>query len=270
MTVPLRVHHAAWPLLDVDRRLAEHDVVLCSASLLSDDSAVARAVEMLDPDECIRYAEHANEVVARRFAVGRSILRTALGAATGVNPANVRLRTGVHGKPRLAPGFQGAPLWFSSAHSEDLYVVAMSRVADVGVDVERSRAIDQWERVAERVLDAGERETLSLAVGRGEASGDAFLRHWCRVEAELKAIGCGIAGLEAHRAGYRPLALRVADLEIEVDPGTLAPPDADSDRWHYQVAVALCSPVASSELQMAPAVSHAATPTVIPASASTA
>jgi hypothetical protein len=107
----------------------------------------------------------------------------------------------------------------------------------VGVDVERVRAIEQWERVAGRVLDPAELRQLQADVARGADPGAAFLGHWCRVEAELKAIGCGIVGLEAHRAGRRPLGLRVADLRELPVPGELVAGGA-----RYRAAIALGAP----------------------------
>jgi phosphopantetheinyl transferase len=169
-------------------------------------------------------------------------------------PERVPLREGVHGKPALARAL-ARPLWFSVAHCEELLVVALSRTADVGVDLERARSIEQWERVADRVLDRAERAQLSRAVDEGQDPGTAFLRHWCRVEAELKAIGCGIVGLEDHRAGKRPLGLRLTDLTELPLPTTLAASGA-----RYQAAVALCAPAVESARQKGLADSHAARP----------
>ena len=136
-----------------------------------------------------------------------------------------------------------APLWFSVAHCDDLLLVALSREGEVGVDVERTRSIDCWERVADRTLAPDERADLLRAVERGDDPGRVFLRHWCRVEAELKAIGCGIAGLEAHLAGTRPRGLRLADL-----PELPLPPCVANGGMRYQAAVALCAPVSISAL----------------------
>ena len=170
----------------------------------------------------------------------------------------------MHGKPALAGALACRPLWFSVAHCEDLLAVALSRGWDVGVDVERARAIEQWERLADRVLAPAERAQLQRAVDLGEDPGRNFLRHWCRVEAELKAIGCGIVGLEDHRAGRRPLGLRVVDLDALPLPATIA-----SSGVRYQAALALCAPGVESARQSVLANAHATTPTIPPTRAST-
>ena len=265
MSGAVRWSAALWPVADASARLAAHDAVVCVASLYATATEVARVVPLLCPRERDRYASYTNSVVARRFAMGRALMREIVGCALGLAPDMVPLREGLHGKPALGGAMSGRPLWFSVAHCEDLLVVALSRTADVGVDLERARAIEQWERVADRVLDPSERAQVQRAVDAGEDPGVVFLRYWCRVEAELKAIGCGIVGLEEHRAGRRPLGLRLVDLESLPLPAAIA---ATGVRYH--AALALCAPGVESARQSALAPSQTATPTIAPARASTA
>ena len=256
---------AAWPVTDVSTRLTGHDAVVFVAGLLADAPMLSRALASLSPSERARFNGYTNAVVARRFAVGRATLREILGGALGIAPERVPLREGLHGKPALGREHSGRPIWFSLAHCEDVVLVALSRTSEVGIDVERSRAIEQWERVADRVLSSTERRRLQQAVEGGEDAGTAFLRHWCRVEAELKAIGCGIAGLEEHRAGKRPLGLQVTDL-----PALPLPAAAMQGGARYQAALALCAPGLDSLRQTALAIHQATIPTIPPARASTA
>jgi phosphopantetheinyl transferase len=259
----LRLAVVAWPVSDVSSRLVSHEAVVCAAALPTCDDAVSRSLAHLSPDERARHAAYTNAIVARRYAGGRVLLREILGCALGMAPGCIPLVEGVHGKPALARRAVVRPLWFSVAHCEDILLVAMSRSAEVGVDVERVRSIEQWERVADRVLDPAERSQLRRAVAGGEEPGRAFLRHWCRVEAELKAIGCGIAGLEEHLAGKRPLGLRLADLAELPLPASVT---AGGARYH--AAVALCSPGVESARQSALAANQAESPTIPPARAS--
>lgn len=251
-----------WPSADA-ARIGDADVKVYTASLLADEPALARAASKLCPSEHQRFSAYSNVVVARRFAVGRAVLREIIGALQCTAPSQVRLAEGEFGKPALVKAGGKAPLWFSVAHCDDLLLIALSREGEVGVDVERTRPIDCWERVADRTLAPPEREQLLHAVEAGENADQVFLRHWCRVEAELKAIGCGIHGLEAHRAGERPNGLRLADLRNLPLPNELA-----ATGVRYQAAVALCSPRASAR-QAARASSQVTTPTAAPTRAST-
>jgi 4'-phosphopantetheinyl transferase len=266
--VTIRLLQRRWPATDLPSAIGTCDVVVCTASLLVRDADSQSSLATLNAAERVRYLAYTNEIVARRFLAGRTLLREMLGAVLRVAPRDVPLREGLHGKPYLAAGTPES-VWFSVSHTDDLLVVALSRSADVGVDVERARAFDQWHRVADRVLDGRERRQLDVAVDRGEDPGEAFLRHWCRVEAELKAVGCGIHGLDAHRAGLRPRGLRLADLTA------LELPDDIAAGARYQAAVALCAPgatyapVPASLRQTAAESAQAPTPVTNPARAST-
>ena len=259
----MRLTQIEWPVVDLSARLADSDAVVCIASLLSCGEDLRGCLALLSPTERQRYFDYTNDVVGRRFACGRGLVRSMLGSVLGLAAVDVPLREGLHGKPYLAAQTARA-VWFSVSHADELLVVAMSRSADVGIDVERARGFEHWQRVADRVLDEQERRQLDAAIAAGDDSSEAFLRHWCRVEAELKAIGCGIAGLEAHRAGMRPRGLRLADLA----PLKL-PPDVAATGYRFQAAVALCTPGADSLRQASPASAQASSPTTRPASAST-
>lgn len=262
MSRALRARVMRWPSADA-ARIGDGDVKVYTASLLVDDAALDRAVQLLSRAERDRYNSYSNGVVSRRFAAGRAVLREMLGSLQGTLASAVRIIEGPFGKPALAGDAASLPLWFSVAHCEDLLLVALSRQGEVGVDVERTRPIEFWERVADRTLAPAERAQLLRSVERGEDADQVFLRHWCRVEAELKAMGCGIQGIEAHRAGHRPPGIRVADLVTLPLPSELAVPGI-----RYQAAVALCAP-GDSARQTAPAASQHATPSAAPARAST-
>lgn len=94
------------------------------------------------------------------------------------------------GKPYLAT--RGRPLNFNVSHSGDALLVALSRTANVGVDVERVRAIPEWRAIAMRMFDAVVRQRLVGEVACGADEDEAFIRCWCRHEASVKATGEGL------------------------------------------------------------------------------
>ena len=159
----LRVGFVVWPRDTLTTVLAACDVLVCSASLAADRDAVTRALPVLDLAERERFEQYENADVARRFAIGRLRLREMLAALLGMSSVAVPIQIGLHGKPALARAAQSSGLRFSVAHCEDLLLVALTRLGDVGIDVERVRPIERWARVADRVFGAG---TARLSAAR--------------------------------------------------------------------------------------------------------
>jgi 4'-phosphopantetheinyl transferase len=260
----LRIGFSVWPHASVRALLDRLDVLVCSASLVAEPALVADALGVLAPIERERFERYENFDVARRFAIARLRLRELLGALLGLPAATVPIQLGLHGKPALSHGVHAGGLRFSVAHCEELLLIAVTRLGEVGVDVERVRPIERWARVADRVFGPADRAALGREVAAGEDPSAVFFRYWCRGEAELKAIGCGITGLGAHREGWHPAGLRVTELPAIPLPNALAEEGA-----RYQGAVAVCAPRDAAR-QSAAEASQLRPPRHTPTSASTA
>jgi 4'-phosphopantetheinyl transferase len=263
----LRVGLAVWPHASLGALLDGCEVLVCSASLEADDRTVRDALAVLAPTERERFERYENADVGRRFAVGRLRLREMLGALIGAPPVAVPIQLGMHGKPTLARAAQtgSGGLRFSVAHCDDLILVAVTRLGADGVVVERIRQIERWARVADRVFGPVDRAALGRAIASGDDPSEAFFRFWCRGEAELKAIGCGISGLSAHRDGWHPAGLRVTEL-----PSIALPEALSGAGVRYQAAVAVCAPRDSATLHRVSEAVQARPPRITPTSASTA
>ncbi|MFD0683182.1 4'-phosphopantetheinyl transferase family protein [Actinomadura fibrosa] len=148
--------------------------------------------EHLDDGERERYERFLRAEDKARFVTGRHLARSALSAATGLPPADIRFTTecphcgASHGKPRLP----GHDVDFSLSHSEDRVVLALAEGAVIGVDVERESDRDV-ERLARMVLAPPEREILTAMPPDDRKRG--FHAYWSRKEALLKATGHGLA-----------------------------------------------------------------------------
>jgi phosphopantetheinyl transferase len=98
-----------------------------------------------------------------------------------------------HGKPYLP----AAPeLKFNLSHSHGMALVAVAREVEIGVDVERFRALPECLKIAERFFPPS--EFAALAEVAREDRDREFFRRWTGIEATLKARGVGLfgAGLE--------------------------------------------------------------------------
>ena len=144
-----------------------------------------------------------------RQRLGAVMLRLAAGAAIGEAPERVRVDRSCprcsepHGRPLLP----GTGLHASITHSGDLVGVALTRIAPVGLDVERISDIDLATMV---------RSVLHPEEPAPDRA--AFFTYWTRKEAALKATGDG---------------LRVPLIEVRVSlawqpPELLAYPGRDS------------------------------------------
>ena len=173
---------------------------------------------MLNSEELERAARFRVEGAARRFVVARAVLRSLLGLATEVDPAEVVFAYGEHGKPRLAAGGPS----FNASDSGDFVAVGLAS-AELGIDVEVVRPLARRERLALRICTERELEAFETIP---EAERDAaFLRLWTCKEAALKAVGIGLSGgVRNIEIDLRPDGSpRLHRLCGEVDSWTLLP-----------------------------------------------
>ena len=149
--------------------------------------ALAKSLELLDPDERSRAARFVREIDRARFVARRAATRRIIGAAADLAPGELRWRREPDGRPVL----DGRPLSFSVSHSGDLLVVALAVAGPVGVDAERMRELPNLDGLARVALSPS--EWLAWQTVPRAQRAVAFLRHWTAKEAFLKALGRGLA-----------------------------------------------------------------------------
>ncbi|MFM7652889.1 MAG: 4'-phosphopantetheinyl transferase family protein [Vulcanococcus sp.] len=169
-------------------------VLLIDRRAPSLQAALARLQALLGPPELERLERLRRAADRERFLLGRGVLRLTLGHWLGRDPAGLVFSNGPHGKP----GLDGAPR-FNLSHSGDLVLLAFHATREVGVDVERQRPGLEWQAIARRTF-APKRLAQLEALPASQREG-AFLAEWCRLEAELKARGTGLAGLSQDATG---------------------------------------------------------------------
>jgi len=148
----------------------------------------ASEVASLSPDEWARAKRFHFPDDTRRFIAGRAALRAILGAQLGLDPREVRFRTGAHGKPELDAD---TLLRFNLSHSGDLMLVALTHGREIGVDLEAMRENVGFEMLSAHYFDpedAWHIRTLPAAEKAGK-----FYEIWTRTEAQLKAAGTGLS-----------------------------------------------------------------------------
>jgi len=153
--------------------------------LEAEPAGVMRA--RLDEDDRRRHSEIQSGRAAGAFLVTRAVLRTVLGHLLNRPSSEIELSTSGRGKPALAQGTAPA-LHFNTSHSRTHALIALSRIGDVGVDIEDIGRVD--DRVVRRSLSKPEFDLL-VTMG-SERRTAAFYHLWTVKEACAKATGVGI------------------------------------------------------------------------------
>jgi 4'-phosphopantetheinyl transferase len=168
---------------------AYDEIHLWTVALDGVDDRLLAESGTLSPDELDRARRYRFERDRRRFVVSRVALRHLLGSYLGIDEGSVVLRSGPHGKPRLAQ-HTSSRLSFNASRSEDLAVFAVGHDRAIGVDVERVREDRDLEPLAHRVLNVAELRAFGQLEPKRRRG--AFYRSWTRKEACLKALGTGL------------------------------------------------------------------------------
>jgi 4'-phosphopantetheinyl transferase len=191
--------------------------------LEQDDDLLQRFRRTLTPEELDRAGRFHFERLQRHFVASRGFLRYVLARYLAVKPEELTFSYNSYGKPALAGEHS---LQFNMSHSHEVALVAVTREAAVGVDVEHIRADFASEEIATRFFSRLEVETFSSLPKEERVA--AFFRCWARKEAYIKAIGKGLSqpldGFDVTLAPTDPAALLRADAE---DTATWSMTDID-------------------------------------------
>lgn len=186
--------------------------------------------------------------VGARFTAGRGQLRAVLARYLGARPEELRFAYGPQGKPSLG----GTELRFNLSHSAARGVLAVTRGAELGIDVERVRPEVEYEGLARRFFSPGEAEALRTVAPELRAA--AFFAAWTRKEAFIKAKGGGLSiPLDRFQVTLRP-GENAALLCTEWDPAEAgrycleALSDAAGPGW--AAALALETPATAVRVQV--------------------
>ncbi len=149
---------------------------------------------ILDDDERERAERMRFGRDSRRFIASHAATRIVLSHYLLESPESLQIEIGKWGQPFL-PGQSGPEgLRYSLSHSGDYALVAVSRGADVGVDVELHRDDFPIDEVVNHFFDA--EETAAIKALPRDRRAHAFFDAWVSKEARLKACGLGLAALE--------------------------------------------------------------------------
>lgn len=199
---------------------SEVEVWLASLDAL-DEQQRRELRALLSAEERARRDDFRFEKDRALYEVAHGVVRWALGRALDVPPADVRFAVGPHGKPGLDMGTSAAAdVRFNLSHATSLVAVAITRMGDVGVDVEHT-ARDVSPLELSRMVFAAE-ERAALEALPPEQRQDMFFQLWTLKEAYIKATGDG-------------MSLDLRSFSFALDGGlSFRPPPGDvRERWCF-------------------------------------
>jgi 4'-phosphopantetheinyl transferase len=162
-------------------------------------TVIAQFERVLAPAELARAARFRVDHLRRSFVLARGALRALLAGYLRTSASGIEFKYGAKGKPSLAM----ASISFNASHSGSLAVFAFACGAEIGVDVERIRPMQEMQGIADHFFCPEEAaELMSLLPEERER---AFFLCWTRKEAYIKALGDGLSiALNGFRVTMRP------------------------------------------------------------------
>lgn len=145
----------------------------------------------LSADERQRADRFQSSLHRDRFLAGRTYVRLTIGRHLGLDPAQLVLGTGEHGKPHLETGVHDRRLSFNFAHSENVALLGLTTMRAIGLDLELVRPLGNRAAVQRTVF--ADREIAELDTLPASRQLDAFFAAWVCKEAVVKLTGAGMS-----------------------------------------------------------------------------
>lgn len=161
------------------------DVWICR--LDAGDRHLANWRRLLSTDEVERCNRFVFQHDRQKFIAARGQLRQILARYVEIKPELLQFGYATHGKPYLPARIND--IHFNLSHSSFLAAIAVSRVKEVGIDIEEIRPIK--EDIAKRFFSEAENEGLGRLPPDDRLRG--FYNVWTRKEALIKALGSGLS-----------------------------------------------------------------------------
>ncbi|MDP3372312.1 MAG: 4'-phosphopantetheinyl transferase superfamily protein [Candidatus Paracaedibacteraceae bacterium] len=158
---------------------------------LNDVNLLARYKGLLSQDECKRFNSFFYKKDRQLYLISRALLRTTLSEYSLVSPCNWKFSKNNNGKPFINnKNLSEEKICFNLSHTDGLVMVGVTKMQDIGVDVEQvSRNFDYMD-IAYSNFAADEITVLESMSGSDQK--EFFYKYWTLKESYLKARGDGL------------------------------------------------------------------------------
>lgn len=181
----------AWQAPPAELALGPADVHVWRLALAQPRDQLDRFARTLATDEQARAARFVFDRDRNAYTAARGALRSLTGRYTGHAPEAIAFGYLAKGKPYLTSPPGG--LHLNVSHSGDYALLAFTRAGELGVDVERRRALSDLAALAKVSFSPAEHAAWSRLPPPDQL--EAFFAIWSRKEAFIKATGEGVSQL---------------------------------------------------------------------------
>ena len=122
------------------------------------------------------------------FIVSRFFLKKILSEYLKVDINEIQINYGTFGKPYID---NMKDIRFNIAHSKELFVIALIKSLNIGVDIENKERNFSWDKLSEILFTRNELKIFNDS--DKNTKGEVFINCWTRKEAVLKAKGTGLS-----------------------------------------------------------------------------
>lgn len=164
-------------------------VWMARPNAIRDPELLANYERLLTAEELQRQRRFRFERDRHEALVTRALVRTVLSSYADVDPAEWRFEAGSAGKPEIV--HPPVPLHFNVSHTDGMIVCAVTRGAEIGIDVEYLDHDTNIEALARRKFAPTEAAEL-LGLSQDERR-SRFFDLWTLKESYVKACGHGLA-----------------------------------------------------------------------------
>jgi len=153
---------------------------------VSPDAAQCRLLSALERERALKFRAENDR---RRYLVAHCALRLLIQDFAGVDAERIEFSVGPWGKPSLC---QISGVYFSISYADDRALVGLTSIAEIGVDIETVRMIEDSDELTKEYFTETEQCALTM-IETAEARQRCFLQGWARKEACIKAVGLGLS-----------------------------------------------------------------------------
>jgi len=146
---------------------------------------------LLSAEERARLLRFHFEYLQHEYLVTRALCRITLSRYWQMHPSDWRFRVNAYGRPEIDMPGDSAPLRFNLSNARSLVACAITRSADVGVDVEETDRPGETVGIADHFFSPA--EVMALQAQPPERQRQRFFEYWTLKESYIKARGMGLS-----------------------------------------------------------------------------